>query len=643
MFTDISESGRTRILLVEDNPVEARLVGDMLKEAGLIHFELTHVTQIKDALEVLRERHFDVVLLDLTLPDSQGMQTFLKVHTEAPGLPILILSGAPDEELAMLSVREGAQDYLVKGQVDNKLLVRAIRYAIERKRVEEALLESEMRFRSLFEESKDAVFISTPEGRFVDMNRAGVELLGYSCKEDLLKVNIAQDLYFDPSRRNPYEQELRQRGFVKDFELVLRRKDGQKLHVLETSNAVLDKKGTLVAYRGIIRDVTHVKQLQQQLIQSQKIETIGRLAGGVAHDFNNILMAITSYCELIQLLKATQEPVLKYISEILMAAQKGTSLTRQLLAFSRKQILQPKVVNLNTVLSNMDNMLRRLIGEDIELSHRFDPNLGLIRVDPAQMEQVIMNLVVNARDAMPQGGNLSIETSNFKMDQLFVDVHLGSIAGDYVLITVTDNGEGMDSSTMLHVFEPFFTTKEKGKGTGLGLSTVYGIVKQSGGYITAYSETGHGTSFKIYLPRIIDAAEVQSSPSLGQPLSFGSETILVVDDNDSLRNAFSDMLKIRGYTVLEASDGTAALQMVQNYKDMIHLLITDVVMPRMNGHVLAERLQLNRPDLKVLYMSGYPGDAIQHHGILKQGTHFVQKPASMAVLFQKIREVLNSS
>jgi nitrogen-specific signal transduction histidine kinase/ActR/RegA family two-component response regulator len=390
-------------------------------------------------------------------------------------------------------------------------------------------------------------------------------------------------------------------------------------------------------------DITERKQLEEQFMQAQKMEAFGRLAGGVAHDFNNLLTVILGYCELGLQSLEPQEPLREHIEEIHKAGERAAGLTRRLLAFSRQQALAPQVLDLNTLVANLDKLLRRLIGEDIELVTIQSPGLGTVKADPGQLEQVIMNLVVNARDAMPQGGKLIIETANADLDEAYAGRHVTVKPGPYVTLAVSDTGTGMDAGVLAHIFEPFFTTKERGKGTGLGLATVYGMVKQSGGNVWAYSEPGRGTTFKIYLPRLKEIALEPSPLITCIPLAQGSETILVVEDEEEVRALVRGILQGRGYSVLEASRPSEALATCQHHKGPIHLLLTDVVMPEMSGPELAQRFKGFHSDARVLYMSGYTGDAIVHFGILDSANPFVQKPFTTDAFAQKVREVLDAT
>nr|MDQ3820698.1 ATP-binding protein [Acidobacteriota bacterium] len=377
------------------------------------------------------------------------------------------------------------------------------------------------------------------------------------------------------------------------------------------------------------------------LRQSQKLEAIGRLAGGVAHDFNNLLTVITGYSELIERRIKQEDPLHHKIEEIRKAAARASSLTRQLLAFSRKQILQPVVLDLTATVANMDRMLQRLIGEDIQLVTMLDPKLKRVKADPGQIEQVIMNLVVNSRDAMPSGGKLTIETKNVYLDAAYASRHIAVKPGYFVMLAVSDTGTGMNAETQARIFEPFFTTKEQGKGTGLGLSTVYGIVKQSGGNIWVYSEPEHGTTFKVYLPVVEEEGETVEPGIAAPEITQGTETILLVEDEEAVRVLLQDILEAEGYTVMVANSGGEALQVCAQHEGQIHLLMTDVVMPLMSGRQLVERLTERCAHVKVLYMSGYTDDAIVRHGVLEPGVAFLQKPFTPDAVLRKVREVLS--
>ena len=427
-------------------------------------------------------------------------------------------------------------------------------------------------------------------------------------------------------------------GMVADFV----RKDGGVAVVRLSGRAIRDS-GKITNYELYAEDVTERRTLEQQLRQSQKMEAVGRLAGGIAHDFNNLLMVISGYCEFL-LEKVNGDPVLQNpAQEIANAAERATSLTRQLLAFSRKQMLTPKILDLNAVVTENARMLTRMIGEDVELVVVPGTELGAVKADPGQVEQVIMNLAVNARDAMPQGGKLTIETGNATLDEAFARLHAGARPGEYVKLAITDTGSGMDPETQTQIFEPFFTTKGP-KGTGLGLSTVYGIVKQSGGYIRVESEKGKGATFEVYLPRVTETGEIATAAPAILPSKAPqrTETILLVEDESNLRRLACQFLQTQGYRVLEAEDGAAAVQICAAHKGDIDLLLTDVIMPGMNGRELAKRVLSLRPTVKVLYMSGYTENTISHNGTLDPGVNLLQKPFNLQALKERVREVLDS-
>jgi two-component system cell cycle sensor histidine kinase/response regulator CckA len=637
-----------KVLLVEDNPGDARLIREMLLEVPQVRFELELADRLAKGLVRIRAGDIHAVLLDLGLPDSQGLETFVAVQAEASHVPIIVLTGLGDEALALRTVQEGAQDYLVKGQVDASQLERTIRYAVERKKAEHALRSSEIAlrqseasFRSLVLNSPYAIFRSSLEGGFLDANPALVSMLGYGSDSELMALDLSADVYGDPSKSEHLVEFFKSRTQFRGIEVEWKRKDGKLITVSLTGRPVQGEQGTSTHFEIIAEDVTERKALEAQLRQSQKMESVGRLAGGVAHDFNNLLNVILGYSEVLEESLDQNNELRKHAEAIKKAGLRAVSLTRQLLAFSRQQMLEPKVLNLNTVVTDTEEMLRRLIGEDIELTTVLEAVLGQVKADQGQIEQVIMNLIVNARDAMPQGGKLVIETANVELDEAFAQQHPPTLPGRHVLLAVTDTGVGMDKESQAHIFEPFFTTKEKDKGTGLGLAVVYGVVKQSNGYIWVYSEPGKGATFKIYLPRVEEAVE-KASQSTGPPKSLqGSETILLVEDEERLRCLVRTLLAQSGYTVLEAGKGAQALEIAHQHQGTIHLLLTDVVMPGMSGKVLAEKMALLHPDTKVLFMSGYTEHAVTAHGVLEAGTFLLQKPFTRDALKRKVREVLD--
>jgi PAS domain S-box-containing protein len=515
----------------------------------------------------------------------------------------------------------------------------------ERMRVEAALRRAEEQYRSIFEHAVEGIFQSTPDGRFIAVNPALARILGYASPAELIaeRAEIGTQHFVDPNCRAELLQLLTERDVVAGFECEVYRKDRSKMWVVENIRAIRDERGRLRNYEGSIEDIHERKTLEAQFRQAQRLEAVGQLAGGVAHDFNNLLTAITGYSDLALRRLRPEDPLHHHLDEIRKAAERAGGLTRQLLAFSRKQVLQPKVIDLNAVVADVDKMLRRLIGEDIDLLTVLRAEPPAIRADPGQIEQVLMNLAVNARDAMPAGGQLTIETTNVDLNEEYASQHIGVAPGPYVMLAVSDTGCGMDAETRARIFEPFFTTKELGKGTGLGLSTVYGIVKQSGGNIWVYSEVGRGTTFKVYLPSVDAAAEQleRAAPQLEIPT--GHETILLVEDEELVRTLAHEVLQMSGYRVLVAANGGAALLICERHTGPIHLLLTDIVMPELSGQELAERLTRLRPDMRVLFMSGYTNNAVIHNGTLAAVVNYIQKPFSPDALARKVREVLDEA
>lgn len=514
----------------------------------------------------------------------------------------------------------------------------------ERKLFNEALQRAEEKYRSIFENAVEGIFQAAPDGQYLAVNPAMARILGYESPERLTQERI----YFNPSNyvdqkaRAELERILAEQDTVEGYECEVFKRDGTKISTIQNVRVVRDSNGEILWYEGSIEDVTNRRTLESQLRQSQKLEAVGMLAGGIAHDFNNLLTVIGGYCDLSLSSLPDSDPLYRNLVEVSKASHRAATLTRQLLAFSRKQVLQPRVLDLNVAVVEMEKLLRRLIGEDIEFKAILGKDLKSVRADPGQIEQVIMNLAVNSRDAMPNGGQLTIETANVYLDQDHARRHVSVVPGDYVMLAITDSGHGMDADTQLRIFEPFFTTKEQGKGTGLGLATVYGIVKQSGGSIWVYSEQGIGTTFKIYLPQVKESPHQGRSAEAAKTIK-GAETILLAEDEELVRNLAREVLQGYGYSVIEAANGVQALQMSEQHAGEINLLLTDIVMPEMNGPELAVRLQQIRPSMKVLYMSGYTDNAVVHQGVLNQNHNFIQKPFSPIALAEKVRVVLDSS
>jgi len=482
---------------------------------------------------------------------------------------------------------------------------------------------------------------SAPDNLIVYASPGYERLTGFSAAETLGRnCRFLQGKDTDSATVAQLREAIRA-GESCSVELLNYRKDGHPFWNELTISPLRDAVGRLTHYVGVLADVTARRNLQEQLRQVQKLEAIGQLAGGIAHDFNNLLTIINGYSELLLQRLTPNDPSRAMVVEIQKAGERSAGLTRQLLAFSRQQVLTPQVIDLNDVVTNTDKMLRRLIGADVQLTMTLDPELWAVRADSGQIEQVLMNLAVNARDAMPRGGRLTIETRNVKLDETYARTHIDARAGSHTLLSVTDTGSGMSAEVKARIFEPFFTTKDIGKGTGLGLATVHGIVKQSGGHVVAYSEVGVGTTFKVYLPRVDQPFGMKSHSKILVP-PRGTETVLIVEDEDGVRALARQVLLSNGYTVLEASNGYDAVRMASSHEGPIHLLITDVVMPGASGQVVAEQIMQQHPEVRVLFVSGYTDDAVIRHGVLHEGVSFLQKPFSPIDLALKVRGVLDA-
>ena len=529
--------------------------------------------------------------------------------------------------------------------LDRDYIVAVVRDITERRRAEREHLQ----FMLGVARSSDAIFLTDREGTITYVNPAFEKLYGYSKAEAVGKTpRLLKSGAQEPGVYDAFWSKLLANEVVQ-IELINRAKDGRLVHVDASANPILDDRGEMVGFLAIQRDITERTeaaaarvQVEEQLRTAQKMEAIGSLAGGVAHDFNNLLSVILSYTGFALDDLRLPDPVRDDLVEVMKAGERAAALTRQLLAFGRKQVLQPVPLDLNQVAETNDKMLRRIIGEDVDLRLALAPDLGLTLADPGQVEQVIMNLAVNARDAMPRGGTLTIRTENVELDEGRMAGGLALTAGPYVLLAVSDTGSGIDEQTLPRIFEPFFTTKERGRGTGLGLATVYGIVKQSGGAVSVRSSIGMGTTFEIYLPRAAAPSLDDPRRATSKPPAVGTETILVVEDEEAVRKLAERILRAAGYAVITAVNGNDALLTCESHHGTIHLVLTDVVMPQMSGRVLAERLAALRPETKVLYMSGHTDDAVFHHGVLDPGVHFLGKPFSPAELTKRVRDVLDS-
>lgn len=755
----------TRVLIVEDNPGDVRLLQEALYDVEAHHVKLTSADTLSDAMELLQNKQFDVALVDLSLPDADGLESVERLQARAPGLPILVLTGTDNSDLAVRAVRAGAQDYLVKGKVDGNLLVRAMRYAEERKRNLDAVKRSEAHFRSLIENALDIIAVldrdgtiryvspstervlgyvqgdlenrhiarlvhpedikpamalleqaaqasvttelrirhkdggwrvletiarnqledaavagvvinarditerkhaeerlrtvnerlrasidTSPlaiyqfdlEGRVTSWNHAAEVIFGYSsdevCGEPLPIVHPEGRADFDELIANVRRGEVRAR-----YEARRQRKDGTLIEVNVWMAPLRDAKGNVEGIFAMAADITERKRLEEHFRQAQKMEAVGRLAGGVAHDFNNLLTVITGYSQLAMNKVGATTPLGADLREVLAAADRAAALTKQLLAFSRRQVVEPAIIDLNVVVGEMERMLRRVIGEDVELVINLGENLHPVRADRGQIELVLLNMAVNARDAMPSGGRLLIETGNANLGEEVPRSRMLELSGPCAMLSISDTGTGIDPEIREQIFEPFFTTKDVGKGTGLGLSTSYGIVRQHGGHIAVYSEVGLGTTFHVYLPCATEYAPKETKNAPEEPAKLGTETILIVEDEVGVANVMRETLQAKGYQVIVTHDPDEAMKIAREYRDNIDLLLSDMVLQHtMRGSDLARRIRLLRPDIRILFVSGYMDPGNSGGRFLELGSAFLQKPFTPDVLANKVRSVLSA-
>lgn len=629
-----------KILLIEDNPGDARLVKEALSEIHSTPLEMVHATRLQDGLAKAEEQKFDVVLLDLSLPDASGLDTIRRAHKAVSGVPIIVLTGFNDEAFSITAVHEGAQDFLIKGQFEGGLLMRAIRYAIERKQAQEALNASRGFAVNIIESSLDMIIAVDGEGKIVEFNKAAQKTFGYT-PEEVLGKSIRM-LYADVEEgKRVREKTLAEGKCVEQITNV--RKNGERFPTALSASVLRNERGEFQGIVGTSRDITEQLNLEEQLRHAQKMDSIGRLAAGVAHDFNNIITVIQGYASMLESKPNLASELADPLSEISLAAERAASLTRQLLTFSRKQTMQPRSLDLNVVIQNITKMLTRLIGEDVALKVELTEGHSFIHADSGMLEQVIINLAVNARDAMPKGGQICLQTKTLTIDESYRQQRPEARAGNFLCLSIADTGSGMDAQTLTQIFEPFFTTKEPGKGTGLGLATVYGIVQLHQGWIEVSSIPQQGTVFKIFFPLTEASASESSKEPLAEQPCNGTETIFVVEDVPELRGMVRLILESYGYTVLEAEDGVKALSVWKEHQGKVDLLLTDVVMPGgMSGRDLAEKLQTEKKSLKVIYTSGHSFDYIGGDTPLHDGINFLQKPYRPLKLAQTIRACLDN-
>jgi PAS domain S-box-containing protein len=642
-----------RILVVEDNPADADFIHEMLPETGAMSFQVESVSRLSQALTRLESKGIDLVLLDLGLPDSQGLQTLHKLRKAAPDVPVIVLTGTDDQELAFTAVRHGAQDYLVKGQFNRGLLTRAVRYALERQKAAAELQCNHEQYRRAIA-AANAIPYQKVYGAdtYAFMGEGIKELTGYAPDElrsSVWKEIILETVFLGEAAGLPLAEAVRRTlaGEIKHWraDYRIRTRSGAIRWISDCSVQLLDADGKFSGSMGIIQDITQRKELETQLRQAQKMEAVGQLAGGVAHDFNNMLAVIQGNAELLLLdegqLTAKSKQGLEHVVE---ATERAANLTRQLLAFSRKQVMQPQPLVLNKVIANLTKMLNRVLRENIDLQCHYAVPLPYVQADPGMMEQVILNLVVNARDAMPEGGQLRVATEPLTLDEAHARVNPEARAGEFVCMSVSDTGTGIAPEVLPRIFEPFFTTKGIGKGTGLGLATVYGIVQQHEGWLEVSSQAGEGTTFKVFLPAIPTPARLAPAVAAEVEVHGGKETILLVEDEHSVRLTTRRVLESQGYTILEATTAREALEVWQTHEREIALLLTDIVMPgEMTGRDLADQLWGQRPGLKVVFMSGYSAEVLGTNTefIRRTRSYFLQKPSTSQAILETVRQCLD--
>jgi len=634
------------VLLVGEKEEDFYLIREILdRTRNLLVADLDHARSLSEAKEKLNHRSYGLVLFEHETGDAEAVHFVAEFLHAGVSIPFILLTDTANEETVAQIIQSGNWNCVARSQLDGATLVRTMKGALAVHSLQQEQQSTEQSLRKLLravEQSADTIMITDLHGIIEYINPAFEALTGYASDEvrgttpRILRSGeqgpeIYQDLWKTILSGNVY------RGI-----LVNRKKNGELYYVEESICPVRDDYGQITHFISNGRDLTEQMRLKEQLVQSQKMDAIGNLAGGVAHDFNNLLTIITSYAELAMDTIPQNSPLESKIQEILLAARRAAELTKQLLAFSRKQPQALRVADLNQVIQRIAKTLPRLIGEDIEFTFVRGEGLGQVRVDPLQIEQILMNLASNARDAMPRGGQLRIETSEAMLDENYVGCKQAIIPpGPYAVITVIDNGQGIPTEHLPHIFEPFYTTKPLGKGTGLGLATVYGIVKQNKGFIWAYSEPDMGAVFRIYFPCVgrrqtagnSDAMEKSSVPR-------GSETLLLVEDEQAVRRATAEFLRLQGYTVLEAKDGVEALSLARNHSSTIHMVVSDVVMPNMSGGELGEELSRVRPAIKLLFVSGYAGKTVLDHNVVDVETNFLQKPYTLKQLSLKIRAAL---
>jgi PAS domain S-box-containing protein len=647
-LTDGAGSGSIRVVLIDGDCEHRLLAGGALKrELGGV--APSHVGTAEELEEVLGGPEPDAVVTERAPAWIDRATLVQRLRSRWPSVPIILFSATADEDGVESAVASGIDDYVLDNAPGRfARLGAAVRAAMRRRAGAATANDVTTRYRTLVAGVPVGLYRKTPAGEIVEANPAWLQMFGYPDLDSLRHVHAAA-IYAQPEDRRRYLDAVSSSDVVTNFEFDARRRDGSTFRVRSSARVIRDRTGAVVFHDGVVEDITarrlaedELRRMQEKLLQAQKLEAVGRLASGVAHDFNNLITAINGYAELARREMVRASPAIVFIDEIRDCADRAAALTRQLLAFSREQVLRPKVLDINEIVREMYRLLRRIIGEDVELAMSLAPNLGAVSADVGQIEQVIVNLAANARDAMPHGGRLTIETSDVEVDAERASSLPGLVPGPYVMIRVADTGVGMDDDTLQHLFEPFFTTKTRGEGTGLGLATVFGIVEQSGGRIEVTSRLGRGTTFRIYLPRAAGAPEATHPAVRPAAPAAGNETVLVVEDDDRLRFIVRRILGDAGYSVVVAPGGAEIPALLREIRTQPDLIITDVVMPESSGPQVVAKLAANGSTARVLYMSGYEDSTLVDRGVIGEGTPYLAKPFTADSLLRKVREILDS-
>ncbi len=628
-----------RILVIEDDPGIAKLQQRKLERAGHI---VTTATGPEEAMRAILQGDFEMIILDYRLTDGcSGLEFYEQLKSRGYNLPTILVTAFSNEALVIRALRAGVRDFVTKSVAYLDYLPDAVGHVLSQSRLEHRLAESEKRFSLMFHANPvPAGLERLDDGRLVEVNDRFAGFFGYAAVDMIGRTSAELGLWADPQERRNILDQVRREGAVRNVEAAFHCKLGEVRTALVSIERIRVSDADMLI--AMLVDVTERRRLEEQYRQSQKMEAVGRLAGGIAHDFNNALTVISGYGEIALEATAPDSPQYELLNEIVRAGRHAATLTHQLLAFSRKQVLHPAELDLNDLVKNMHKMLGRLIGEDIELRVKLSPDLGLVLADAGQIEQALLNLAVNSRDAMPGGGVLMLETHNIELDAAHIPPRGDLQPGSWVQLSVGDTGCGMDAETLTRVFEPFYTTKEYGKGTGMGLPMVYGIVKQSGGHVGIESDPGAGTVVRLYLPRVAAGVGEPAATAIAESPPRGTETILLLEDEPRVRSLTRRILENTGYTVIEALNAADALDIVARRAEMVDMLLTDVVMPGMSGRQVADEILRSRPNIRVLFVSGYTNDVVIRQGVLDEGTHFLQKPYSEYLLAHKVRQVLDA-